>query len=446
MEPIIRAACRTRNSHPGQRPGLQQNRLFGSAVGRVADPADGEIRLAGEFCRRLTRESSPSGRVPTARGWVGRHVGRADGFAVPLILVLALVGVLFGIGRLATFRYQCQMRFDRQQELERVMATRSALRWLATRPNPPLSSTNFNYSAAADRQIGVQIFPVSPIYPAPGNSEHLNITNNHAGDSEQVVMVPTTGEMAPQFTYSTNGYPVLEMGSAGTNTTGQVAKVEIQMESGSWLNDLYGRRYWFRMESISRSTTNEGDVIRFGLTPQNQALDDEDAPAIWLEQAPTSDEDNVPLKVWAQCAGIKHELFSTNLNYRNGRGLQISGQTVSLFEWVFLQTNKANISITQATAMPAEVRDAFLDANGQPREVRLTLEVESRNPEVGINAVEWIRVDPAYEYEVALDWRVQRSGQTTSEMATVVHLLPANRWGLGGKAYTYDTHGTSREP
>ena len=39
------------------------------------------------------------------------------------VLLVAAIGILLGLGRLAMFRDQCVRRFDRQREIERMLAT-----------------------------------------------------------------------------------------------------------------------------------------------------------------------------------------------------------------------------------------------------------------------------------------------------------------------------------
>ena len=52
------------------------------------------------------------------------------GFMLVTVLVITAIGLLFGAGALLLFRYQCQLRIDRQHELEKVYAVRSALNYI----------------------------------------------------------------------------------------------------------------------------------------------------------------------------------------------------------------------------------------------------------------------------------------------------------------------------
>ena len=46
------------------------------------------------------------------------------------VLIVTMVGLLFGAGALLLFKFQCQLRIDRQHELEKVYAVRSALNYI----------------------------------------------------------------------------------------------------------------------------------------------------------------------------------------------------------------------------------------------------------------------------------------------------------------------------
>ena len=51
------------------------------------------------------------------------------GYALVTVLIVTAVGLLFGAGSLLLFRFQCQQRIERQHELEKIYAVRSALNW-----------------------------------------------------------------------------------------------------------------------------------------------------------------------------------------------------------------------------------------------------------------------------------------------------------------------------
>lgn len=122
-----------------------------------------------------------------------------------------------------------------------------------------------------------------------------------------------------------------------------------------------------------------------------------------------------------------------------GKGLQLADTSLSLFSW----TQPAGPFGKYDFLFTTTLSDSFVETYFTDTDLRLTLEVESVRPIASDNRFRWIKVNPAYEFEIQLGWQ-QRGGRHTNEVSTVVHLLPPDHdHGESGKAYTYDTHGTA---
>lgn len=88
------------------------------------------------------------------------------GFILVTVLIVTAVGLLFGAGALLLFRFQCQQRIDRQHELEKIYAIRSALNWARTYDTllPP-DGISQKYYTGSSRSLGVLVKPVEYIFP-----------------------------------------------------------------------------------------------------------------------------------------------------------------------------------------------------------------------------------------------------------------------------------------
>lgn len=101
-----------------------------------------------------------------------------NGFILITVLIVTAVGLLFGAGALLLFKYQCQLRIDRQHELEKVYAVRSALNYVRKYPGEPKEGKfAFRYLTESDRNLGVIVEPVKAIFPDLNNELHLDIGN-----------------------------------------------------------------------------------------------------------------------------------------------------------------------------------------------------------------------------------------------------------------------------
>ncbi len=385
-----------------------------------------------------------------------RIKNRKSGYILPAIMLAAMIGVLFGLGRLAMFRYQCQIRLDRQRELDRTLAVRSALRWLEVSDPPPEGTNVLTYVDRSGRQIEVAVRRMPSIYPAPGENEHLRIGLGPAGNQDVVAggfvqMLSPAASMQPDFVDDDDYTHVLQIGSDGGDV-GQTGRVVIDMPGvGSWLDSLYGRRYWIGPTAHvnqNQEPTGEGDAIRMIITPAGEDFEDPRTPAIWMTQAPIGPEDLVPVTLRARSGYGGATQYTASVNFVLGKGIQLVGNMATLFSWKTTGTDFGEYDLDfEGLVLPDALVDAFRQDADSGRDLRVQVEVESRCPTAGKNTLCWIRVDPAYEYAIDLSWTA-RGGSLCQEQATVVHLFPFARVqgrDVAGKSFTYETHGTERE-
>ena len=375
----------------------------------------------------------------TETGGAARPRRGSEGYVLPLVLAVALVGVLLGLGRLAAFQYQCKIRFDRQREIERILATRSALRWLELQHPPPLTSVILTNITESDREIRIQVDPVPPIYPAPG-SGHLDIRTGNIDAPH--VRTSADPDMTVEIIGGVNQPYDLRIGSQGT--TGHTGFVAIDMPNikANWRDDVYGRRYWIQPQNVNPNEGSTGDVFRLWITPLNGDPHASNMPAIGIEQRPTVGG-NSETRMLYRLAGDEstNQIGGVYSHARtDAKGFQLAADKITFLRWIEI-ANFGKYELGGSYLLPAALMEAF---HGQ--EITLTLEVASMREVAGDNSFRWIRVDPAYEYTLTLIW--PRPGASdASEVATVVHLRPFDEeMSEVGKAYTYDSHGTKREP
>jgi hypothetical protein len=382
-----------------------------------------------------------------------QNIGK-EGYILPLVLVAALIGVLFGFGRLMMFRFQTQIRLDRQFEIDRVLATRSGMHWLRYTSqhdyDPPTNATTFTYITGNRRIVGVEVRPVDPIYPADPND--LDLQKGKTQGLENVILWSTDDSMEPEFIerVSDLGTHQVRIGSSGTNSIGHLGRIEIDMETKSWLNDPFGRRYWTIPGNVNfeRAPGATGDIFRLILTPFGQSFEDCDA-AIWIEQAPVGNNDEQTIVLHYKYNGnhyvSNHDMRS---DYVHGKGMQLAGSKATLFAWRQPGGPHGSYTFAETYDLPSELISSFTNASAN---LRLTLEVEARNPDEQDdpddkeNTFQLLRVDRPFEYEVLLSWSENGApDQEWSEIATYVHFSPSYFGSVIERFNTYDTHGTER--
>ena len=212
------------------------------------------------------------------------------GFALVTVLIIAAIGLLFGAGALLLFRFQCQMRIDRQHELVKVYAVRSALNYIRSNTEYaiPERGQPFRYYTENGRDLGLLVKPVKAIFPDLTNPKHLDMANE--GRNGRIFEILDSDQ--EQY----RSFPDYEYGANATNLSSLTSKqidnknikghlglafrdldakllsgdaasnvkwwVNMGMnDTGGWLQEDYGRRYYFEAREYVHGDTTK-DIMR----------------------------------------------------------------------------------------------------------------------------------------------------------------------------------------
>ena len=117
------------------------------------------------------------------------------GYALVTVLIVTAVGLLFGAGSLLLFRFQCQQRIERQHELEKIYAVRSALNWTRAYDSLlPAEGWPLTYYTGSGRSLDLLVKPVEYIFP------DVNFVTN--GVVRHLVMEGIASQGSGRTTYS----------------------------------------------------------------------------------------------------------------------------------------------------------------------------------------------------------------------------------------------------
>ena len=263
--------------------------------------------------------------------------GCRRGFMLPTVLIITAIGLLFGAGSLLLFRFQCQHRIERQHEMEKVYAVRSALNYI--KGNTGEIADNglpLRYHTGSDRDLNLLIRPSEVVFPQKSNPKHLVI---ESGDSSKNFQLRENVQYSsePDYEYGgiSNGVVLTEISSsqiannydnkyglgfgdvAVTNNVKWWVNIGMQ-KTGSWLEEAYGRRYYFHPYTyvpgnnfkdtirlcIIRNVTNENNKVgcRHGWP-----LSCEGERAIVFQISPTQNNNDK-----------EADMFVTAYEYKNG--------------------------------------------------------------------------------------------------------------------------------
>ena len=437
------------------------------------------------------------------------------GFALVTVLVITVIGLLLGAGALLLFRYQCQMRIDRQHELEKVYAVRSALNYIKGSANTiGDAGVEFSYRTRSERDLKVLVKPVEKIFPDENKAvrKHFVMENGHFGvalrEKDDVGGYSETYDYEYGMSGAATNFALAKsnqdndgrFGLAFRDVTATNTKwwVNIGMrDTGGWLQEDYGRRYFFLPMSyvggaatkdvirlcIIRNVTNESNAVgcRHGwpLSKEHErALVFEVRPNAGSVSEGKDDNAVITLSEYEHRGGsvVPTTLHQwNNCNAFHYTGIQIAGNKVAIFSiesggsgYVFLDGNASTTELDCCEMSPGAL-DYFANAqwiggrhyggtnvvNGklQSPELRAVFEVEALSgsrPQAEptdytlqeLDFLTFFKVTPAYQFDVYLEYPA-----SVTNLATVAQRIV--RAGSSGAArdvlyttLTYDTHGT----
>ena len=421
------------------------------------------------------------------------------------VLVIAGIGLLFGAGALLLFRYQCQMRIDRQHELEKVYAVRSVLNYARTKDDIPVAGKTFQYHTGSGRDLKLVAKPVEAIFPT-NSVAHLFMTNKNDTLSGGFV-VPCLEQYSIERDYEYGAAGVAENYDVTGSMTGNIAAENETLKSyglafmdtaetnnvrwwvnigmpgtGGWQQDNYGRRYWFYRKNYigSAETGAMGDIVRLclirnvenALKPPGQRHGwplSEGERALVLEiRARNVGSSGVTDMRFSEfrwtAGGVVSEnqhvwQFNDTLCYM---GIQLAQRNVSVF---YISTSGGGDPWTRpytflgedSVEMTKDTYDYFaegsvVDADGkitQAPELRAVFEVEAAsNLRNGTQRTDFERltdfkVTPAYQYDIFLEHPASVVNRATVAQRVVAGEY--DRKGTSNTIRTYDTHGTDNK-
>lgn len=425
------------------------------------------------------------------------------GFMLVTVLIVTAVGLLFGAGALLLFRFQCQLRIDRQHELEKVYAVRSALNYTRMYTGEiPDAGRPFRYETGSGRNLGLLVKPVEPLFPNVSNESHFVMEKGNFRVLEGQY------NSLPDYEYGAVGVTNLFIdkvdndGKAGlvfkdlTATNGVKWWVNVGMrDTGGWLQEDYGRRYFFWPLDYVGGTAATKDLMRLCLirdvTNETNAvgrrhgwpLSQEGERALVFQIRPMAG---------ANVNGSNAEMTFSEFEYRNGTvlatrllclsnapslcnmGLQLAGNKVSVF---YIGNGTQNDNTVDLTSRPytfsqsvemssetyryfaeeqtvggKEYGGIFTNAYGmvQAPELRAVFEVEAASDMRGdgvtldasnCDSLTRFRVTPAYQYDIYLEHPAAVTNRATVAQKIGKYYRDSRYYTM----LTYDTHGTEHK-
>lgn len=420
------------------------------------------------------------------------------GFALPAVLLVALLGILLGLGRLLTFNYQCRLRIDRQHDLEKVFAVRSALNRLqnwSSNPSFPIEGgkdERIVFKTSSGRTVKVVVHPADAIFPIEGDSRHFCVGREKARKDDELHSAQFSRIAGYRYASSVNGDAGLkcEWEKADfarsvyimpTNAApDETCRLTLDMaDTGRWSDDPYGRRYAFNVVEFGGGT-NLHDTIRFVLRRKRTGEAFNDSGESFAEGAwrPVVDHESViyaelttggcgegrframvqskaggALKNWSgwNVTGV----VSNQVSDAGGGsafiyGIQLVGPRLTLFRGASTYGGlfKQYDFLGTADIPPAVYYDFTNNVTAAlSPDMVMELEVVASPARAASrflqeNRLNKFEVYPAYEYELSVESRLG-DGPVARNLATVVHLNIETTRKSKCTAISYDTHGTA---
>jgi len=424
------------------------------------------------------------------------------GVALVTVLFITGIGLLFGAGALLIFRYQCQLRVDRQHEISKMYSVRSALNYIRT--NTTTIDAEFPYYAH-ERRFGVVIKPAAQIFPLQGVVFDNPVGEHFLIEKQNNSFPSLSGGEYCDYEYGAEGVTNLQIKiesyrndwclSFGRPDTTNVVKrwVNIGMrDTGGWLEEEYGRRYFFTLSDFGSSSSTT-DVIRLCIVRNvtnnfDQAGNEvekghrrgwplsrenyERAIVFQIRPRAGNSVNNAEMTVceyWREF-GVTYTtnlMRVTSFPTRYRMGMQLADDTVSLF----YIDNNGNVSIqapgytfSDSVKLSRSTYQYFKDGivtnetGVHAPELRAVFEVESPKGDYVYDKSDYItkfRVTPAYQYDVSivrpdLVYKNPVTGifsyDLVTNLATVAQKTGSfTPLGTSYSLLTYDTHGTENK-
>ncbi len=422
------------------------------------------------------------------------------GFMLVTVLVITGVGLLFGAGALLLFRYQCQLRIDRQHELEKVYAVRSALNYImACDGNIKEGGKYFKYHTWSERELGLFVKPVEAIFPDLKNELHFAMQQ---GDFVFPCAENYNGSHDYEYGGSTNlnensiynSYNSLKGLAFGDLSVTNNVKwwVNIGMrDTGGWLQEDYGRRYYFQPLNFVKgeATGDTNDIMRLCIirnvtNRQNDAgckhgwpLSHENERALVFEISPRNSGQNNTNNAEMAFYEYMHDgvdikrrrlIHLSNCPSLVYMGLQLANDKASIFYIGNATVNAipdgGGYDFSESATLTQETYEYFsksvtiggisypgivtnLSGKVQAPELRAVFEVETVSPNRSqeaqkVNFLTNFKVTPAYQYDVFLEYPALVTNRAT--VAQKIGTYNRNQ-GQYFTVLTYDTHGTDHK-
>lgn len=421
------------------------------------------------------------------------------------VLIVTAVGLLFGAGALLLFRFQCQLRIDRQHELEKVYAVRSALNFIKNDTGEISEAGKpFRYHTGSGRNLGVIVKPVAAVFPNTNNASHFDMRKGHfrilpgqydpgldyeygaAGVTNQSAL--TDLQIGNRDTSGKWGVAFRDVSEAG----GATWWVNIGMYgTGGWLQENYGRRYCFTpLDYVGGDADTTADIMRLCIIrsvtnmenrvgcrhgwPLSQA--GERALVFQIHPMPGGRNKNNAVMTLSEywytglATNITTLLCLSNCPSLCPMGLQVASDKVSMFYIENASQNTVPASargytFSASKQLTRETYEYFAQSqtiggktypgivtNGfgkvEAPELRAVFEVEAVSSKrtggkiADIDFLTDFKVTPAYQYDVFLEHPV-----AVTNLATVAQKVGTYARGAQNSItmLTYDTHGTEHK-
>lgn len=417
------------------------------------------------------------------------------------VLIFTAVGLLIGAGTLLLFRFQCQMRIDRQHELEKVYAVRSALNYImACDGNIKESGKSFGYHTGSERNLGLLVKPVKAIFPDLNNAKHFAMQQKENPFTVSVDQYNinrdyeygSTTNLMDKSIYGkcSSGYGLVFGDLEATSNAKWWVNIGMR-DTGGWLQEDYGRRYYFQaleflevnaggtndimrlciIRNVTNTTEGVGRKYGWPLSQKNErALVFEISPSQLDNNNNTNNAEMVCYEWVHNGVAIKKDerIRWQNRPSRGYMGLQVADDKISIFYIGNATVNtipdgggysfSPSVSLTPDTynyfSRPVEIGGITypgvitnLEGKVQAPELRAVFEVEAvaNDRKGGVHNVDFLtnfKVTPAYQYDVFLEHPA-----FVTNRATVAQKIGTYNRSSGQyfTVLTYDTHGTDHK-